>query len=173
VSDNQEIAERLRHFGANIETWQAEAARLKQLVVASREEPVDEAQLTALEETAGAIYRDISAFNDAVAEVAAKRPEAAAELAPVSDAIRLVLLEITELGVRLYSEHSGLVHSGFEPEGPVIEMEVAGEAQAVDGEDEVPDAVVAESGEAVDGSEASAEERAVVFRLKRRYVAPR
>lgn len=159
MSDNHEIAERLRQFGANIETWQAEAARLKQLVLASREEPVDEAQLTALEETAGSIYRDISAFNDAVAEVAARSPAAAAELAPVSDAIRLVLLEITELGVRLYSEHSGLPHSSFEPEGPVIDMEVAGDKEAVD-EDDVPDGVVAESGEAVGASKESVTERA-------------
>ena len=147
MSDNQEIAERLRHFGANIEKWRGEAARLKQLVVASRKEPVDEAQLTALEETAGAIYRDISGFNDAVAEVAAKSPEAAAELAPVSDAIRLVLLEITELGVRLYGEHSGMVHSGLEPEGPVIDLEAVGDEEEVGEEPDVPEAIIAESGE--------------------------
>lgn len=125
MSDNHEIAERLRHFGANIERWQAEAANLKQMAAASRAAPVDEAQLTALEETAGAIYRDINGFNDAVAEVAAKSPAAAAELAPVSDAIRLVLLEITELGVRLYSEHSGLVHSGLEVEPELVDLEAA------------------------------------------------
>lgn len=144
MSDNHEIAERLRHFGANIERWQAEAANLKQMAAASRAAPVDEAQLTALEETAGAIYRDINGFNDAVAEVAAKSPAAAAELAPVSDAIRLVLLEITELGVRLYSEHSGLVHSGFEAaETELVDLEALSDDQAV-GEE----ADVAESGEA-------------------------
>lgn len=149
MSTNQEIAERLRHFGANIEKWQAEAARLKQLAAASREEPVDEAQLTELEETAGSIYQDINSFNDTVAEVAAKSPEAAAELAPVSDAIRLVLLEITELGVRLYSEHSGLPHSSLEAEAAPLDPETVSDEAAVgeaDGDEVVPaEAVVAET----------------------------
>jgi hypothetical protein len=155
VSDNHEIAERLRHFGANIERWQAEAASLKQMAAAGRAAPVDEAQLTALEETAGAIYRDINGFNDAVAEVAAKSPAAAAELAPVSDAIRLVLLEITELGVRLYSEHSGLVHSGFEGETELVDLHALSDDEAV-GEE----AVVAESGEAAGAEEVGGAERA-------------
>ena len=134
MSTNQEIAERLRHFGDNIEKWRAEAARLKQLALARREDLVDEAQLTELEETAGSIYQDINGFSDTVAEVAAKSPAAAAELAPVSDAIRLVLLEITELGVRLYSEHSGLPHSSFEAELPEASAAEARDEEAV-GED--------------------------------------
>ncbi|WP_423066982.1 hypothetical protein [Devosia sp. CN2-171] len=111
MSTNEEIVERLQHFGANIHKWNAEAARLTLLAAASRQNPADEAQLTAVEETAGSIYNDISAFNETVTEVAAKSPKAASELAPVSDAIRLVLLEITELGVRLYSTHSGMPHT--------------------------------------------------------------
>lgn len=111
MSTNHEIAERLRHFGANIDKWKTEAARLTLQAAASRQAPAGEAQLTALEETAGSIYSDINAFNETVTEVAAKSPAAASELAPVSDAIRLVLLEITELGVRLYSTHSGVPHS--------------------------------------------------------------
>lgn len=116
MSTNQEIAERLQHFGTNIGKWRTEAARLTQLVALSRQSPADEGQLTKLEETAGAIYDDISAFNRTVNEVAEKSPAAASELAPVSDAIRLVLLEITELGVKLYSVHSGIPHaSGTDP----------------------------------------------------------
>lgn len=130
MSTNQEIAERLRHFGANIEKWRAEAARLKQLAAASREDLVDEAQLTELEETAGSIYQDINAFNETVAEVATKSPAAAAELAPVSDAIRLVLLDVTELGVRLYSEHSGLPHSSLDGELPEASEEEASAPEA-------------------------------------------
>ena len=144
MSTHQEIADRLRHFGANIEKWQAEAARLKQLAAASRADPVDKAQLTELEETAGSIYRDINGFNDAVADVAAKSPAAAAELAPVSDAIRLVLLEITELGVRLYSEHSGLPHSALAAEAPEASVEEASDEDLAD--EVVPtEAVVAET----------------------------
>lgn len=110
MSTDREIAERLQHFGANIDKWKTEAARLTLLAAASRE-PAERTQLTALEETAGAIYNDLSAFNAAVTELAARSPAAASELGPVSDAIRLVLLEITELGVRLYSTHSGLPHT--------------------------------------------------------------
>jgi hypothetical protein len=42
---------------------------------------------------AGSIYSAINAFNETVTEVPAKSPAVASELAPVSDAIRLVLLE--------------------------------------------------------------------------------
>jgi hypothetical protein len=114
MSTNREIAERLQHFGANIDRWKTEAARLTLLAAASREHPADRTQLTALEETAGEIYRDLTAFNATLTEVAEKSPVAASELVPVSDAIRMVLLEITELGVRLYSTHSGLPHTSEE-----------------------------------------------------------
>lgn len=110
---NQEIAQRLSHFATNIEGWRNEAARLTLVVARSRQEPASPSELTELEKTAGAIYEDLSAFEAAVKEVADKSPTAAAELAPVSDAIRLVLLEITELGIKLYSAHSGIPHEGM------------------------------------------------------------
>ena len=111
MSTNQEITQRLTHFGANIEKWRAEAARLTLLATQSRQQPASKSELTALEETASSIYADISAFKSTIDEVAAKSPAAAAELAAASDALHLVLLEITELGIRLYSVHSGLPHS--------------------------------------------------------------
>jgi len=111
MSSNQEIAQRLTHFGANIQKWRDEAARLTLLATQSRQRPAGQSELTALEETASAIYADISAFKLTVDEVAARSPAAAAELAGASDALHLVLLEITELGIRLYSVHSGLPHS--------------------------------------------------------------
>lgn len=109
---NQDIAQRLSHFATNIEGWRTEAVRLTLLVARSRQEPASPPELTELKKTAGAIYEDLSAFDAAVKEVANRSPAAAAELAPVSDAIRLVLLEITELGIKLYSEHSGIPHEG-------------------------------------------------------------
>ena len=107
MSSNAEIAERLHHFAVNIERWRAEAARLTLLVSQAREvkAPVD--QLVALEETATEIYADVSAFRDTVEEVAARSPAAASELAGVGDALQLVLLEITELGIRFYKATGG------------------------------------------------------------------
>jgi hypothetical protein len=107
MSDN-EIAERLNHFGKNIERWRTEAARLTLLASQARQQKPEEAQLVDLEETATAIYSDITEFQRTVDEIATKSPTAAGELAPVNDAIHLVLLEITELGIKLYSSRTEL-----------------------------------------------------------------
>jgi hypothetical protein len=112
MTTEQDIAQRLQQFGANIQKWRDEAARLTMLVARSRQSPASKDELTALEETAGDIYAEIAAFQATVDEVARKSPAAAAELSPASDAIRLVLLEITELGIRLYSTHSRIPHEG-------------------------------------------------------------
>jgi len=111
MSSNQEIAEQLTHFGANIQKWRDEAARLTLLATQSRQRPASQSELTALEETASAIYADISAFKTTLDEIGTRSPAAAGELAAASDALHLVLLEITELGIRLYSVHSGMPHS--------------------------------------------------------------
>ena len=107
MSDN-EIADRLNHFGKSIERWRTEAARLTLLASQARQQKPDEAQLVDLEQTATAIYSDITTFQHTVDEIATKSPVAAAQLAPVSDAIHLVLLEITELGIKLYSSGTEL-----------------------------------------------------------------
>lgn len=108
MSSNAEIAERLHHFALNIERWRAEAARLTLLVSEARQTNAKIEELVALEETATEIYTDVSAFRDTVEEVAQKSPAAASELAGVGDALHLVLLEITELGIRFYKASSGL-----------------------------------------------------------------
>lgn len=110
MSSTQEITDRLSHFGRNIERWKTEAARLTLLAAQARQREPEEGQLVGLEETATAIYADISEFQRTVDEIATRSTEAAAQLAPVSDAIHLVLLEITELGLKLYSTRSGLPH---------------------------------------------------------------
>jgi len=105
---SNEIADRLNHFGRNIERWRTEAARLTLLAAQAREQKPNEAELVHLEETATAVYTDITEFQRTVDEIATTSPAAAAQLAPVSDAIHLVLLEITELGIKLYSSHTKL-----------------------------------------------------------------
>ena len=112
MSTNDEIAQRLSHFGTHIQRWRDEAARLTLLATQSRQRPAGLSELTALEETASAIYADISDFKETVEEVRSRSPAAASELAAASDALHLVLLEITELGIRLYSVHSGIPQSG-------------------------------------------------------------
>jgi chromosome segregation ATPase len=118
MSTNDEIAQRLTHFGSNIQKWRDEAARLTLLATQSRQRPASKSELTALEETASAIYADISAFKATVDEVTARSPAAASELAAASDALHLVLLEITELGIRLYSVHSGMPQASVA--GPAV-----------------------------------------------------
>lgn len=108
MNESSEIAVRLQHFANHIERWRTEAARLTLLVSAARRDKAAVGELIALEETAGEIYRDITAFQATVAEIARQSPEAASQLAPVSDALHLVLLEITELGIDAYRTHSGL-----------------------------------------------------------------
>lgn len=108
MADRAEIETRLRHFADNIERWRTEAARLTLQVSEARQSKAEVENLVGLEETATAIYADISGFRDAVDEVAKQSPEAAAELAGISDQLHLVLLEITELGIRFYETHSGL-----------------------------------------------------------------
>lgn len=108
MTDRAEIETRLRHFADHIERWRTEAARLTLQVSEARQSKAEVESLVGLEETATAIFADISGFRDAVDEVAKQSPEAAAELAGISDQLHLVLLEITELGIRFYETHSGL-----------------------------------------------------------------
>lgn len=96
---NADIAQRLTHFGAHIQRWRDEAARLTLLATQSRQRPAGLSELTALEETASAIYADISAFKATVEEVRAKSPAAASELAAASP--RSMILS-TSMMVTLY-----------------------------------------------------------------------
>lgn len=115
MSSNAEIAERLEHFAQNIERWRAEAARLTLQVSQARQSQAEVDELVGLEEMATEIYADVSSFRETVDEIALKSPLAASQLAGVSDALHLVLLEITELGIRFYKTHSGLPEMSSEP----------------------------------------------------------
>lgn len=108
MSSNAEIADRLAHFARNIERWRAEAARLTLEVSQARRDTAQIGRLIALEQTATEIYADVAAFRETIEEIAQKSPAAAAELAGVNDALHLVLLEITELGIRFYKAQSAL-----------------------------------------------------------------
>jgi hypothetical protein len=108
LQSTAEIAERLNHFAQNIARWRAEAARLTLEVSQARRDNTPIGRLIALEETATEIYAEIAAFRRTVEEIALRSPAAAAELAGIDDALHLVLLEITELGIRYYKSQSAL-----------------------------------------------------------------
>lgn len=94
----------LKHIGSSLDRFQVEATNLRLTVARAVEAgAVSEADLVEVENTSGRLYQEISAFKETVAEIAETSPIAAGELAPVSDALHLLLLEMTELGTRLYS----------------------------------------------------------------------
>jgi hypothetical protein len=106
------IADRLRQIGHHIEAWRDEARRIGRMTDAAVAfKSIDDAHLIDLERTSGEIYAEIAAFNLLVPEIAATNPIVAGQLAEVGDALQLVLLEITELGTRMYSLRSGEVET--------------------------------------------------------------
>ena len=121
ATDLAEVTDRLRHFGVNIERWRGEAKRLRQEAAASSvTNASDTESLVGLERTAGDIYDEIANFKETVAEIAATSPAAAGELAEIGEILHLLLLDITELGIKMYSTRSGveLSDSPAEPDGP-------------------------------------------------------
>lgn len=105
--DNTNFAERLKALGADLVRWRAEADRLKTITNEALESRhVEEEALVNVEQSAGLLYAEIEAFDALLRDVASKSPAAASELATVDDALRLLLLDVTELGTRLYSIRS-------------------------------------------------------------------
>jgi hypothetical protein len=99
------LVERLHLTAERIAEWRADAVLLRG-VLADSEGPVDPALLLAVEEATGKIYREIEAFDAIVANIDKKSHAAAGQIASVGDALRLVLMEITELGTAMYSRQS-------------------------------------------------------------------
>ena len=102
------LVERLHLTAARITEWRSDAALLRG-VLTDTQGPVDPELLLAVEEATGKIYREIEAFDAMVANIDKKSHAAAGQIADVGDALRLVLLEITELGTAMYSRQSAPV----------------------------------------------------------------
>jgi len=101
------FTERLRTFASDLTRWQAEADRLRiRTENALSAGQVEEDALVEVEASASLLYEEIKIFDVLMREVSSRSPTAADELAPVKDALRLLLLEVTELGTRLYSIRS-------------------------------------------------------------------
>lgn len=107
MSDPQDIRVTLQHFAQNIGGWREEASRLR--ARSRRKTSASTKLLVHLEDTSGELYREIESFDATVAVVAKQSPLAAGELAEVGEALRLLLLDITEMGTKLYSTRSAPV----------------------------------------------------------------
>ena len=102
-----DLTARLRPTAQKIEHWRAEAEKIRRLrQTAVEADNVTPDVLQGVEEISGQIYAEIETFDALLAEVTRVSPQSAAELGAVGDALRLVLLEITELGTDMYSVRS-------------------------------------------------------------------
>lgn len=100
-----DLVSRLNGMATDVENWRSEANRLRE-AARQPEAATDNALLLSLEETSGAIYAGIDAFTELVEDVDRQSHAAAGQIAEVGDALRLLLMEITELGTGLYSLRS-------------------------------------------------------------------
>jgi hypothetical protein len=106
--NSSELARLLADTPSQIATWNDQARQLSLLLVPARIEGRVSVELHAMiEGTCSAIYKEIEVCSGTVRRLAQDSPAAAAELAPLEDALRLALLEITELSTELYAVHSG------------------------------------------------------------------
>ncbi len=101
------FADRLKALSADLVRWREEADRLRALTdQALSAQQVEQEMLVNVERSASFLYAEIQAFNVLLQEVERQSPAAASELATVDGALRLLLLDVTELGTRLYSIRS-------------------------------------------------------------------
>lgn len=105
MSDTTEIADRLHLTASRITQWNADAARLRAIL---NEQPgrLDPLVMLDMEETSTAIYREIDAFDTLLIDIDRKSHAAAGQIAEVGDALRLILLAITELGTQMYARET-------------------------------------------------------------------
>jgi hypothetical protein len=104
-----ELESGLRVIGSKIELWRLAATRIRMLAtLADASQTLDEELLMQVEAISGEIYLEIAAFDRIVEDLGKISTESAAQLAEIGDALRLVLLEITELGTHLDSIRSGV-----------------------------------------------------------------
>lgn len=103
--NTDELRQRLEAIATDIDSWRREANRIREAM--KRPGVVsDDEFLVSIEETCGEIYRGIDDFDQLVVDINTSSQTAAGQVAEVGDALRLVLMEITELGTRLYGLRS-------------------------------------------------------------------
>jgi hypothetical protein len=101
------LADRLRPMAEKVSIWRAEAQRVRLIAIGASESNIaDPKVLEGIEETAGALHKEIDQFRLLLEETVKASPKAAGQLAEIDDALHLMLMEITELGTQMYSIHS-------------------------------------------------------------------
>jgi hypothetical protein len=105
MSETSDIADRLHLTASRIRQWRADAERLG-AILHERPGRLEPLVMLDVEETTGAIYREIEAFDTLLADIDRKSHAAAGQIAEVGDALRLVLLAITELGTEMYARET-------------------------------------------------------------------
>jgi hypothetical protein len=105
MTQNSDIADRLHLTASRIAQWRSDAQRLS-TILHERPGRLEPLVMLDVEETTGAIYREIDAFEALLADVDRKSHAAAGQIAEVGDALRLVLLSITELGTEMYARET-------------------------------------------------------------------
>lgn len=105
MTDTSDIADRLHLTASRIAQWKLDAQRLN-AILAERPGRLEPLVMLDVEETSGAIYREIDAFEALLKDVDRKSHAAAGQIAEVGDALRLVLLSITELGTEMYARET-------------------------------------------------------------------
>jgi hypothetical protein len=111
MTQTTDIADRLHLTASRIAQWKLDAQRLK-TILDERPGRLEPLVMLDVEETSGAIYREIDAFEALLADVDRKSHAAAGQIAEVGDELRLTLLSITELGTAMYArENTGIVEA--------------------------------------------------------------
>jgi hypothetical protein len=105
MTQTSDIADRLHLTASRIAQWKLDAKRLS-AILEERPGRLEPLVMLDVEETTGAIYREIAAFDTLLADVDRKSHAAAGQIAEVGDALRLVLLAITELGTEMYARET-------------------------------------------------------------------
>jgi hypothetical protein len=105
--DGAWLAGILEDTPTRIVAWRGQAAQLKHLVGSAEiTGHVSDELLHATEQTCASIYAEIAKTAEVVQVVALTSLQAASQLAPLDDALHLVLLEVTELTTELYAVRS-------------------------------------------------------------------
>ena len=105
MTNTDDLRQRLTEMAVDIKRWQGDANALHE-ATHRPDAATDNELLLSVEETSSAIYRAVDIFDELVKDVDSKSHIAAGQVAEVGDALRLVLMEITELGTGLYSLRS-------------------------------------------------------------------
>jgi hypothetical protein len=104
MTESLALKDRLKRLAADYQVWRAEADALRSR--ASRGGDQEGDILLAVEETSSRLYRGIETFEALNADIDRVSHSTSGQLAEVGDALRMLLLEVTELGIQLYGAPS-------------------------------------------------------------------